>query len=269
MILQGIMADSVTVENTNDGLVDSGAEGKVEADADMTNTDFNLTDGLASQLDVAKQALKTWTKRQEEEMVTSYATHAQGVKANTSHVEKLRKETEKQLSIAKQVSKEEQLESKKIKEIQVELQLAQERETLLPERINEYTALTNAEEERVFKERQNIAHEEKKTHGKIRSLNASVQMYSERLGLKFSQTNEDELAFVFTQVDEKFPHEEFSINVHVSDDKKYEVTKCVPQIAKIDDMVHKLNADNDFSSFIRNTRRQFKTIALSERTTYS
>lgn len=100
---------------------------------------------------------------------------------------------------------------------------------------------------------------------KLSTLRESVAAYGERLGLTFSQTEDEKLTFVFTQIDERRPHEEFCVNVHVSDERKYEVTECSPDIADMDSMLEKLNTNSDFSAFIRATRGAFRKIAAERR----
>ena len=160
---------------------------------------------------------------------------------------------------------EELADAKRKKDVDAELQLVLEREALLPRRLEEYATLTTAEEARVLQDRNVLEAEGKTRRDKLRSLRESVAAYGERLGLTFSQTEDEKLTFVFTQIDERFPHEEFCVNVHVSDERKYEVTECSPEIADMESMLEKLNTDSDFSAFIRATRRAFRKIAAERR----
>ena len=156
---------------------------------------------------------------------------------------------------------EELAEAKKIKEIKSELQLVQEREALLPNRLDEYLTLTQAEEGRVLRDRNELEDEGKVKHKALAKIKDAVNVYSERLGLSITRTEKEDLAFVFTQIDEKLPHEEFAVHVHVSQARKYEVVESKPIVPSMDELVEKLNKDEDFSAFIRATRRAFKTVA--------
>ena len=100
---------------------------------------------------------------------------------------------------------------KRLKEVQAELQLVRERESLLPTRLDEYLTLTEAEEGRVLRDRNELEDEGKVKQQKLAKINEAVGAYGERLGLRISRTDGEDLAFVFTQIDERTPHEEFSV----------------------------------------------------------
>ena len=152
---------------------------------------------------------------------------------------------------------------KRLKEVQAELQLVRERESLLPTRLDEYLTLTEAEEGRVLRDRNELEDEGKVKQQKLAKINEAVGAYGERLGLRISRTDGEDLAFVFTQIDERTPHEEFSVLVHVSRAREYEVVASSPEVPEMPALVEKLNADNDFSQFIRSTRRAFRGIAAA------
>ena len=73
---------------------------------------------------------------------------------------------------------------------------------------------------------------------------------------------EEELKLVFTQIDASAPGREFAVEVRVKEEA-YESTACSPPLAagELEGMVSELNADKNFSAFVRNVRKAFRKLA--------
>jgi hypothetical protein len=70
----------------------------------------------------------------------------------------------------------------------------------------------------------------------------------------------NKLRLIFTQLDSSQPSKEFSFAVHIDEGDRYMVEECQPPLdaALVDGLVKQVNANNDFSAFVKGMRRAFK-----------
>ena len=96
---------------------------------------------------------------------------------------------------------------------------------------------------------------------KLKSLQALADFYGEKLGLNFQHSNDQEtnaLRIGFTQIDRRKPDKNFWFDVRIMEDETYAIQQVVPDISGLKELEDQLNADNDFSKFVRNIRKKFK-----------
>lgn len=98
----------------------------------------------------------------------------------------------------------------------------------------------------------------KKTSERKNELLKGVTFYKERLGLQFSQINNEKLQFIFTNIDHEDWNREFVFHVFVDSVGKYQVPFCDPAVADLDALVETLNDTNSLSGFVKTIRRRFK-----------
>jgi len=116
-----------------------------------------------------------------------------------------------------------------------------------------------AEEARILRERVQDA---KKTT--VDDLTRGI-VYYKHLGLDFKKTDgENELQFMFTQLDPKDPTREFSFVLKVDKHDKYEVYDCKPSVdaSTLLDVEERLNQEDDYVYLARTMRQAFaETVA--------
>lgn len=95
---------------------------------------------------------------------------------------------------------------------------------------------------------------------KLAELDKGCTLYRTRLGLAFERVGEERLRLTFTSIDPADPLRAFSFQVFVDGGDKYHVESCSPPLASLASLVDTLNANNDFSAFVRNVRKGFKTL---------
>ena len=96
---------------------------------------------------------------------------------------------------------------------------------------------------------------------KLSSLQALANFYGEKLGLNFQHSNDQEtnaLRIGFTQIDRRNTDKNFWFDVRIMEDETYAIQQVVPEVSGLKELEAELNADNDFSKFVRNIRKKFK-----------
>jgi|ERR1712086_248815 len=85
------------------------------------------------------------------------------------------------------------------------------------------------------------------------------QVFQDRLGLKFERVGDDHLKITFNNIDEAEPNKEFWFAVEVDADNVYQIKEgsCKPKIEELPAMLHTLNENNNFGSFVRQMRSKF------------
>lgn len=111
---------------------------------------------------------------------------------------------------------------------------------------------------RVQKQREEITAKEQGTLFKIKQFTKGTEYFKERLGLAFKKVDEENLQFVFKYIDPNDKDKPFVFTVSISNQDKYSVTNCMPEVEGLEDMVQQLNATNNFSKFVISMRRRFK-----------
>ena len=93
---------------------------------------------------------------------------------------------------------------------------------------------------------------------KLAELDKGCTLYRTRLGLVFERVGEERLRLTFTNIDPADPMRPFSFQVFVDGGDQYHVESCEPPLPALDELVDALNADNDFSAFVRSMRKRFR-----------
>jgi hypothetical protein len=91
-------------------------------------------------------------------------------------------------------------------------------------------------------------------------LTQGVIAFKNRLGLDFQRIGQDQLKLNMTNIDRNDPDRIFSFAVQIDPNDHYHVILCEPQLPNVDELVGVLNANNDFSKFVRSMRQAFCTL---------
>ncbi|XP_068734814.1 uncharacterized protein [Montipora capricornis] len=110
----------------------------------------------------------------------------------------------------------------------------------------------------VQKQQKEILAKEQSTSNKMQQFNKGTEHFKERLGLAFKKVDDENLQFVFKYIDPEDEEKPFVFTVAITAQNKYSVTKCIPEVEGMEDMIHQLNATNNFSKFVRSMRKGFK-----------
>ncbi|KAL9967093.1 hypothetical protein ACROYT_G025257 [Oculina patagonica] len=138
-----------------------------------------------------------------------------------------------------------------------ELQITAER---LVEKRNQNQNHLEETECRLQKQQQEISAKEQSTSYKIKQFTKGTEYFKERLGLSFKKVDEEHLQFVFKYIDPKDEEKPFVFTVAITNQDKYNVKDCMPEVEGLTEMVEKLNSTNNFSKFVITMRKKFKDL---------
>jgi len=138
-----------------------------------------------------------------------------------------------------------------------ELQITAKR---LVERRNQSQKHFEESECRLQKQQEEISAKEQSTSYKIKQFTKGTEYFKERLGLAFKKVDEENLQFVFKYIDPNEEDKPFVFTVAITNENKYTVKNCMPEVEGLQEMVHQLNTTNNFSKFVISMRRKFKDL---------
>jgi len=148
-----------------------------------------------------------------------------------------------------------------------QLEAKQKSALLLPEEVNRLKDEVSLKVDLLQRRKDEASMAHSKTETKLQSLQKLSNLYGEKLGLHFVHTNsasgdasdnDNALRIGFTQIDRRNPEKKFWFDVRIMSDDTYSVQDVSPQVNGVKDLEKELNADQDFSKFVRKMRRKFK-----------
>lgn len=98
----------------------------------------------------------------------------------------------------------------------------------------------------------------------INELAKGVRMYR-MLGLDFQKADRNIMRFIFTQIDRNEPSREFIFQMFVDDSDQYRLVDTFPSLAEnvAQNLIAKLNEDNDIGKFVCDMRKLFVAASSS------
>ncbi|KAG9415980.1 hypothetical protein AC1031_000370 [Aphanomyces cochlioides] len=99
----------------------------------------------------------------------------------------------------------------------------------------------------------------------VAELTRCIELYH-KLGLVIDKKRDNNLAFVFTQIDRDVPSREFSFTLRVSPENDvFVVDDCMPDVPAKEALLEQLNASGNLSQFILSMRQEFvKTVLTTQ-----
>lgn len=153
-----------------------------------------------------------------------------------------------------------------VTELQQQLTQSQRQADTLPEAVQNLQQELREDLGRLQKRTAALKHMLDEKQHSLEALQTEVQRYRDNLGLVLnsSTVEEDNLQLVFTRVDPKYPHREFSFTICSRSPEQWEVTSCEPPVPALEEHLRQLNAHpRGFSHFVRSMRNAFKQIAVA------
>ena len=151
-------------------------------------------------------------------------------------------------------------ERKKVDELRSELEKLTAQESRLPPEQERLTQQLAQSRTLVSQREANCTASLASKEQKLAELDKGCALYRQRLGLVFERGADERLRLTFTNVDPNDPMKAFAFQVYVDGSDKYHVESCEPPVPGMDVLVKQLNTDNDFASFVRAMRKQFKAL---------
>lgn len=149
-------------------------------------------------------------------------------------------------------------EDDEIQTLQEELDKVQAEQSTLPSLIEEVQIALDAEAQQAQKQAKRVDSKEKATEKTLSGVQRALQMYEDRLGLKFYHNDiNEEFSIVFTQLDPSHPSKEFKATILVLEGDRYKLCSSSPFLSNGQALIDELNATNNFSNFITALRKSF------------
>lgn len=143
--------------------------------------------------------------------------------------------------------------------LESELEKLREEYTSREKRVQEISIEEKEQRERALQARALKAKVEEAKKTTVDDLTKGVVNYK-FTGLDFEKTNvENELRFIFTNLDPENPTQKFSFLLQVNENDKYDITDCQPtvDVSLLVELANVLNETDDMSYLVRRMRRAF------------
>uniref|UniRef100_A0A7S4B4Y7 Kinetochore protein SPC25 n=1 Tax=Chrysotila carterae TaxID=13221 RepID=A0A7S4B4Y7_CHRCT len=149
-------------------------------------------------------------------------------------------------------------EERKVEELRVELERLHTQEKLLPP--EQQRLAKSLEQQRQLLAQRELAYQQCQLQKETRlsELGKGCSTYQRLLSLEFERMGDERLRLVFTNLDARAPSRAFSFQVYVDALDKYHIENCEPALPNLPALTDTLNQTNDFSTFVRAVRREFK-----------
>ncbi|NXY88037.1 SPC25 protein, partial [Alcedo cyanopectus] len=96
---------------------------------------------------------------------------------------------------------------------------------------------------------------------RVERLCKSKELFEERLGLEIRRVHNEQLQFIFRNIDHKDPDKPYMFTLSINKQGDYEVTSCTPPLDCIAEFQLKVRETNKFSVFIANIRKAFTALS--------
>ncbi|XP_030070775.1 kinetochore protein Spc25 isoform X2 [Microcaecilia unicolor] len=100
---------------------------------------------------------------------------------------------------------------------------------------------------------------------RLKELEKSAALFTERLGLEIRKLHGEKLQFVFRYINPKAPHQPYTFILCINEGGQYEVLSCDPPLECISELQQKVQETNNFSAFLANFRKAFTVLACNEK----
>mmetsp|Transcript_18293 Transcript_18293/g.37896 ORF Transcript_18293/g.37896 Transcript_18293/m.37896 type:complete len:237 (-) Transcript_18293:51-761(-) len=164
-------------------------------------------------------------------------------------------------------------ENKEAEELLEKLSYAKKSAQMLPEEVGRIRDEVSLKEDLLKQRKSETRHGAAAKQDRLGKLQRLAETYGQRLGLHFKHSAGDQeespavsdngdsgnaLRIGFTQIDRRNPDKTFWFDVRIREDDTYTIQQVVPQVEGLQELEQELNADNDFSKFVRKMRKKFK-----------
>ncbi|XP_033279389.1 kinetochore protein Spc25 isoform X2 [Orcinus orca] len=117
--------------------------------------------------------------------------------------------------------------------------------------------------EEYARKRETISTANKANEERLKRLQKSADLYTDRLGLEIRKIYGDKLQFIFTNIDPKHPESPFMFSLSLNEARDYEVSDSAPHLEGLAEFQENVRKSNNFSAFLANVRKAFTAIVYN------
>ncbi|OQS01074.1 hypothetical protein THRCLA_05777 [Thraustotheca clavata] len=215
---------------------------------------------LDEHLEAVEKAIGEWTEQQKRRCKSAQRTSSVEVAKSEEELRELQKQKLELLEAIKQAEVAREQQKRRIaanenetRDLQAEIMKAEPIITSLKSRENLHQGnLGNLNQE---------SNKSAQAHAQVvDELMKGISLY-QKLGLLIDKKRENNLAFIFTQLDPNNPNREFSFSLRIEDNPDvFLVENCVPEVSDVNELLDQLNKTGNISTFVRAMRLRFKNL---------
>ncbi|KAG2459663.1 SPC25 protein, partial [Polypterus senegalus] len=116
-------------------------------------------------------------------------------------------------------------------------------------------------EEQIKKKKALLA-ENENNKAALKKITKSIDLFKKVLALEIRRLHGEKLQIIFRNISRNDPDCPYTFVLQITEENKYKVTSCDPELEVMSQLESKLQETNNFSAFLANVRKQF--VALSE-----
>ena len=219
-------------------------------------------DLLQGELDSARGQVDMWVAQRELNMKEAVLEHKDKMVAAEELKEELREKEEKFMAAARELRRRGEAERADLEALQEEANQLRELGKGLPEELQISREHVHSERTELERETAALAGDEMVKAQMLQAHQSAVDLYRQRLGLRFEIGDDQEFKFFFKHVHPEDHAREFMVAVRVMDAGGYELVDCDPEV-EVGPLLEECNRTDNLSGFVRGARMAFRSLVAA------
>ena len=222
-------------------------------------------DALNKELDQARSNVEMWMARRELSMKEQVAVHKTNMAVAEEEYVSLVEREKDLATAAEELARRQEYQQAELDALQEEAAQAKELGEDLPQQLQTLRAQVTTEKDDLEREQTKITGEEMVKAQMLQAHLSAVDLYRDRLGLRFEIGDAEELRFFYKRVDPADHEREFMVAVRVVDSGGYELMDCDPDMGdQAQALLAECNRTDNLSGFVRGIRKLFRSAVAEE-----
>ena len=209
-------------------------------------------DALNKELYQARSNVEMWMARRELSMKEQVAVHKTNMAVAEEEYVSLVEREKDLATAAEELARRQEYQQAELDALQEEAAQAKELGEDLPQQLQTLRAQVTTEKDDLEREQTKITGEEMVKAQMLQAHLSAVDLYRDRLGLRFEIGDAEELRFFYKRVDPADHEREFMVAVRVVDSGGYELMDCDPDMGdQAQALLAECNRTDNLSGFVR------------------
>lgn len=222
-------------------------------------------DALHKELEQARSNVEMWMARRELSMKEQVAVHKTNMAVAEEEYVSLVEREKDLATAAEELARRQEYQQAELDALQEEAAQAKELGEDLPQQLQVLREQVTTEKDELERESTKVTGDEMVKAQMLQAHLSAVDLYRDRLGLRFEIGDAEELRFFYRHVDPADHEREFMVAVRVVDAGGYELMDCDPDMGDAAQrLLAECNRTDNLSGFVRGVRKLFRASVAEE-----
>eukprot|EP01095_Lingulamoeba_sp_RSL-Kostka_P006896 TRINITY_DN2187_c0_g1_i1.p1 TRINITY_DN2187_c0_g1~~TRINITY_DN2187_c0_g1_i1.p1 ORF type:complete len:226 (-),score=46.56 TRINITY_DN2187_c0_g1_i1:247-924(-) len=221
--------------------------------------DPTINHNIKNIINKATNILENWENNERMLIEKKKLTHDENIKQMTENSFNLENKRTELIKTIEQ-SKEYKIEQENLLQMLIHnISCVKENQQALQSKVNEQNEIVKSLKQEIEQGQSECQQRNKKSTSHLQKTLDDIEFFHKYLGLSCNNENGG-LKIKLQNIDPNDPEREFYFIIFLNGQDNYQIRECSPNVNNIDEYLEELNLTNDLSFFVRNIRKQFKTM---------